>query len=172
MMTTFAAVEAAAGVAVAIGALHHANAHRPKEDSRTVAAIGMLIGVLALWLVANAFVTARPVVEQASATVLNSEPGRLRIQMVAFKALPCEHVATEAYVVDARGRQAEAAVTFEGDVSPGSSKPVGWIYFEPWSLTFPPEIAAQRYELEHWHRCGLVWLKTKSRSGPFDIRNG
>lgn len=167
------AMEAAVGLAVMIGALHHANAYRPKVDSRAFAAAGMLVGLIALWLMGNAWVTSKPVMTAASVELIDTGPGYARFQLQAYKGLPCEHVRTDAYVLDAHGRRAEAGLIFEGDVSPGSSKPVGLIVFEPWLMTWRTErFTAVQFELEHVHQCGLLWTRTRTTSGPFNLPRG
>jgi hypothetical protein len=164
-------VQIAAGLFVAAWAGKRANHHKPGTpwlDRITIS----LIGAAGLLAVLGVPLSRAPVVVDAHASVIQHDPGVIRLHLTGFKPAHramCELLELDAYIVDANGLQLEVPMTVDGDPRIGNTRPPGLQDFGVWRLDYPPDRVASAALFTAEHRCAWWMPRTVTIQGPFNL---
>lgn len=164
-------LQLAAGVVVAISAGRRVNAHVPGTpwiDRITWSIIGAA-GLMACLGVPLARV---PVVVESRATVVEHQPGVLRLHVIGRKPVErgmCELRDIDGYVIDQAGRHLEVPYMAEDDPAPGNTRPPGIHDFGVWRLAYPRHVQVSSALFVVHHRCAWWMPITRTQLGPIAV---
>ena len=160
------AVELTAAVITTVAGILWAGRQQPGEPAISRLVAVSLIVCSAMYAVST-LQAQLPVVRSMSHAVDQRAPGDMTVTIVGAKVRDCRYVGSRAWGVSANGLIYEAKLTFPGDLTPGSNRPVGQQHFGQWRLQWPPDaepVTEAWVEVEH--DCGRFLRNVLTPIGP------
>lgn len=165
------AVQVTIGLGCAVFAGAQANAHNKQTSWPTRFGVA-IIGAAGVLSAIGVPLSRAPVVTEARAEVISSNPGELRMRVWGTKPpnrAECEFIRADGYVMRG-GVMTESALSWENDPAPNNTRPAGRHYFGVARLVFPPEIYPDLALIVSHHSCAWWMPDTHTRLGPWGVR--
>jgi len=163
--------QAILGASMMALAITHANEYRSGCSPRWQLMTTPALGILAVWVAANALLSMLPVLSDLQAQqIIVRDGGRVDTLMYGHKTRACRWLGTDGYVQAPDGTLHEAAVTYPDDPSPGNTRPVGLQSFGWWSVQSPAGVQPAGVQFVVRHSCGWMWETSTTVIGPISLR--